>query len=54
MNTIKTRLTHRWDTAEVRSARECHEYREDIVGRMVELMSINGLHPELSPGGNVS
>ena len=28
--------------------------REKIVGRMVEFVSINGLHPELSLGGNVS
>lgn len=46
---IKIGLTHGWKTAEIRSAEEkSRVQREEIVGRMAEFMSTNGLQTELS------
>lgn len=54
---IKIGLTHGWQTVEIRSAEEMSRVqREEIVGRMAEFMSTNGLQTELSytASGNVN
>lgn len=54
---MKIGLTHGWETADIRSAEEMSRVqREEIVGRMAEFMSTNGLQTELSytASGNVN